>query len=182
MLLSLYFVQGAVASNYPPQFYHQFLTMKRVGSILQSRVANGFFRADFISYSRLGVLAANNPESLDAVLTFKCESYLGSQIQGTSVIKLGREWSGLGYMSAPFEVISMAPPECRTDYDHLNSYQLAISDGRGNWDSNYGHNYDMPAYLGSGDLSSSVDLGYSAEPKVLPKGYELIKAEMQKMQ
>ena len=54
-----------------------------------------------------------------------------------SVIELGREYHGTGYMSAPLDMSRFQPATCFGGW----AIAIAFSDGQGGWDSLNGANY-----------------------------------------
>jgi hypothetical protein len=105
-------------------------------------------------YKRSGILAKDSNESLDAVVTGSCGT--GSLHQ--TIIKLGREWHGTGYMNSPVSISSLLPQDCQSVPGQ--SLSVAFSDGKGHWDSVYGQNYNISvSQLWSGFTYNTKEFG-----------------------
>jgi hypothetical protein len=89
-----------------------------------------------IGYKNSGVLAKSETQEIDAVVTGSCAV---ESVEKVTVIKLGKEWNGTGYMNNPDYATSLYPAECYGD--RYKKLAIAFTDGKGNWDSRYGQNY-----------------------------------------
>ncbi len=144
-LISLMSV-GAQASQYPPEFFHQVVRMMHLTSDNGAKpaflaiVASGSSNQTVIGYKKSGSLAQYQPDYIDAVVIARCETSPGEVFTRTSVVRVGREWSGNGYLSAPintYALLSGCP------LGKQSSLALAFSDHNGHWDSQYGKNYSL---------------------------------------
>jgi hypothetical protein len=130
-----FFVSNAHASGYPPGYCDQVVRVMQDGPALFAHVGSGCDSSEVLGYKLSGVLSENNPESIDAVVTGSC-SKDGSTYSKVSTLRLGREWHGQGYLSAPYSYSSFLPNNC---YDN-SSLSIAFS-ANGQWDSKFGANY-----------------------------------------
>lgn len=147
----------ALASNYPPSYGHQTVRVVHKGPALFANVGSGTMSADAIGYKSWGPLAATNPETIDAVITWKCTLNGGYQISALATVKLGREWNGTGYMSRGLRLSQLGLKDCVTDSNAV--FEIAFSDGQGHWDSM--HEGHLNYYYGHGDI-----YGQAAKPVV----------------
>lgn len=160
------------ASNYPPDYCGQRVYTKSDGPLLISYVASGCGSSAAIGYKNSGVLANNpdRPDSLTAVILGRCtlveytdSNKPGDELVYKSHVRLGREYHGTGYMSAPLSLYDFLPSPC-LHQGRGNAkivLQVAVSDNRGHWDSKYGANYEIDLReLVSGPSYRSQDLGY----------------------
>ena len=125
----------ALASNYPANYCHQVVRALHDGPALFANVSSGCGSQQVIGYEANGVLAADNPDFVDAVVVAKC----GPDIR-TSVVRLGREWHGKGYMSAGHSFYSYLPQGC---YPFREDRIYVSFSANGRWDSRYGQNYSF---------------------------------------
>jgi hypothetical protein len=124
------------ASNYPADYCQQRVYIKNDGPSVIARVGSGCSDILVIGYKNSGVLASNDVNEIDAVVTVRCNS-----AQSVSTVKLGREWHGAGYVNKPDYTTIRMPYECVRDSETVIA--VAYSDRRGNWDSRYGRNYNV---------------------------------------
>ncbi len=125
----------ALASNYPSDYCHQIVRTVHDGAALFAHVGSGCGGYEVIGYKDHGILANNNPEFIDAIVVGSC----GSDSH-TSVVRVGREWHGNGYVSEGLSFYNLIPQNC--DDVGQASIQVAFS-ANGQWDSRYGRNYDF---------------------------------------
>ena len=131
-LLSL----NSFASGYPGDYCQQRVYPINNGPALLARIGSGCTDLLVIGYKNSGILAKAQYQEIDAVVTGTCS--ISSNVKVT-VIKLGKEWNGTGYMNNPEYATSVYPSECYGD--RYKKLAVAFSDGKGNWDSRYGENY-----------------------------------------
>jgi hypothetical protein len=129
------------ASNYPADYCRQYVHIESSESFIIAAVSGGCNSSgDFvIGYKPTGSLSARNPDQIEALVLGHCEWGDNSRSEKITKIILGREWHGKGYLSETFSP-DFAPQGCREEF---SSFELFFSDGAGNWDSNYGHNYPL---------------------------------------
>lgn len=137
---------GAQASQYPPEFFHQMVRVIHLTNdegakpAFIATVANGNGSQIVIGYKNTGSLSNYKPDYIDAVVIARCETGPGEVFTRTSVVRVGHEWSGNGYLSAPvntYALLSGCPIGKQT------SLALAFSDHNGHWDSQGGKNYSI---------------------------------------
>lgn len=133
-------IQVASASNYPPDYSHQTVYAIHRGPALFAHVGSGTISGDVIGYKPRGVLARSNPEFIDAIIIVNCNTSAGSASRNY-VVRLGREYHGNGYLNDG--TLSLQSFGYNTCFGGNISFEFAFSDGRGNWDSNYGRNYPL---------------------------------------
>jgi hypothetical protein len=127
---------GADASNYPPDYCDQTVSVVHRQHALLAQVGGGCGSYLAIGYKAAGPLARGNPDFIDAVVVGECA--VGTEVhRKTSVVRLGREWHGTGYMSEARSPYSFAPEACAGQSPTLG---LAFTDGVA-WDSRDGANY-----------------------------------------
>jgi hypothetical protein len=156
-LVTTFISFGAAASDYPADYCQQRVHVVNDGASLIARVGSGCTDLLVIGYKNSGVLATNDVQEIDAVVTGSCS---GSWEKRTTVIKLGKEWNGAGYVNKPsYEKSSVLPGSCYRDTSAIIS--VAYSDRKGNWDSRYGQNYNV----------KSTDLYSTATKTILSPNY-----------
>lgn len=128
---------AALASGYPADYCHQVVRATHDGPVLFAHVGSGCESLEIIGYKNSGILAAEAPEAIDAVIVATCHEN-GTMHTRTSVVRLGREWHGTGYMSAPMHFSDFVPNvhECYGK----SKVSFAFS-ANGKWDSRDGQNY-----------------------------------------
>lgn len=127
---------GAVlASNYPADYCHQVVRIKHDGPGMFAHVGSGCDQGFVIGYKNSGFLAYHNPEKIDVIAVASCDN-----LTKTTVIPLGKEWNGTGYMSEKLSYYSLKPNNC-----HKADLSFAFSNGQ-QWDSNGGYNYGHFGY------------------------------------
>ena len=167
----------ANASNYPPDYCHQIVRVLHQGPVLFATVASGCDGGGLvIGYKNSGYLARKGAHQLDAVITSSCQLSDGSRVTKETVVKLGREYHGTGYMSGEIDGYSLLPDNCRYGLDA--PIAVAFSDGRGDWDSQYGANYrfvsrDFNRY---GKAIPTHEQSYNGKPSF--KAWDIIVNEM----
>ncbi|MBI4405612.1 MAG: hypothetical protein HY537_15730 [Deltaproteobacteria bacterium] len=131
----------ALASPYPPDYGHQTVRTLSRGPALFAHVGSGIISADIIGYRNSGTLAKHTPKPayIDAVVTTECERQVGSskeKITKNTVIKLGLEWHGTGYMSPPHSYYNYVVDMCPQN----SLVKVAFTDGH-DWDNNNKEDY-----------------------------------------
>ena len=163
---------GAVASNYPSDYCDQHVRIKHEGPALFAHVGSGCDSAEIIGYKKWGILAQGNPESIDAIIIAECEDETRK-----TVVTLGREWHGTGYMSEPLSYYSLVPRSC---YSHKSKISLAFSDGY-QWDSKNGANYGHFGYgFYSYDFVEEHDTNEPGHGRVNFKAWDVIVEAMKR--
>lgn len=132
--VALFGALNAHASRFPLEASPQKTYVIHRGAALLAHVESTVLSRDVIGYKGSGFLAQRSPETLEAVVTARCSN---SDQARTTMIRLGREWHGTGYMSAPLDFRTLFPvvpgPEgCVVRGD--TPLQIAFSDGGGRWD------------------------------------------------
>ena len=131
--LALAFTAAAAqASNYPPDYGHQKVYAVAKGPAVFVTVSSGMGSASVVGYKFTGPL--RNESGLDAVIETTCQLNDGTVEFKRSVLKLGPEYHGTGYMSAPYHPADFLPADCRLSYTW--TLRFAFSDSHGNWDNN----------------------------------------------
>lgn len=132
--------QLALASNYPSDYCDQSVVAIHEGPALFAHVGSGCLSGDVIGYKNNQVLSRSNPSYIDAIVIIGCNTGSGSATR-TMTVRLGREYRGNGYVSdGNLDLRSMGYNMC---FGGSITYQIAFSDGKNNWDSNYGRNYHI---------------------------------------
>lgn len=139
LLVLVGFVSNVQASNYPPDYCDQIVTIRHDGPALIANVGSGCWSAVVLGYKKWGKLADSGLNKIDAVVVGKCNRDENTVMTKTTTIVLGREWHGTGYMSAPFSPYSVLPDGCYygPNRNLQVKVEVAFSDGRGNWDSKH---------------------------------------------
>jgi hypothetical protein len=148
VLLSVVTMSVANASEYPSDYCRQSVQLENVGSagLLALSTGGGGGGGIVLGYRIRGTLASTNPNQIDALITTHCHMSDGSNVEKTTTITMGKEWSGTGYLSSG-GTTEIFPYNCYyyssngTSLD--NNVQIAFSDRQGHWDSNYGQNYNI---------------------------------------
>ena len=138
LLFALPSVQASI-SNYPPEYVYQKVHVLHQGSALFGYVGSGILSTMVLGYKKSGSLASTAPDFIDAVVTADCPKPDGSWARKTSVVRMGKEWNGTGYMSSELDYYHFMSGGC--GYQQLEQLHLAFSDGKGHWDSHEGQNY-----------------------------------------
>jgi hypothetical protein len=125
---------GARADYPSPEAPPQKVYVLHRGAALLAHVASERLTTDVIGYKASGYLAQRRPEAIDAVITARCPA---SEQAKTTVIKLGPELHGTGYMSGPLDLRTLfpageGPQGCPVRSD--TPLQVSFSDGAGRWD------------------------------------------------
>lgn len=149
--------QSADASNYPPGYCNQNVRVLEMGPALFAHVGSGCGDHQVIGYKNSGILAAHNPDAIDAVIVGSCDEN-GVHHRKTSVVRLGREWHGNGYLSEAHSYSNYKPSQCWNA-----KIEVAFS-ANGNWDSLGGANYVYEGYgfYGRNDVTTfnTNEVGY----------------------
>jgi hypothetical protein len=152
------------------------------GPALFAHVDNAGESNTVIAYKSWGYLAASHPVSLNAVVSGSCRLRDNHIVKKLSVVKLGREWNGTGYMSPALDVYELLPEICLTAAypDHEDfKYDVAFSDEQGHWDSKYGANYSVDPMIPSDQITASFD-GDGQEPAISPRAWNFIVDQMRR--
>ncbi len=136
-IISIGSISTAFASNYPPDYAYQTASALHDGAALFVHVGSGCDSADLFGYNKTGPLAQMNPEKIEAVVTAECRTSNGDTTKRVSVITLGKEWRGAGYLSPAFSFYSLLPNNCESLDQEL---RVAFS-ANGLWDSLGGNDY-----------------------------------------
>ena len=134
----LFFAQVALGSGYPSDYCHQNVRLKHDGAALWAHVSSGCDSAQVIGYKGWGYLAKNNPDRLEATVVGSC-----GQHSKTTIVSLGKEWNGTGYMSHPLSFYDLKPRDC--DLRNTKIW-YAVSDGSDSWDPGFGGSYGHFGY------------------------------------
>lgn len=130
-----FYAPAFAAGDYPaPEAPPQKVYVLHRGAALLAHVVSDQVNADVVAYKASGYLAQRRPESIDAVITARCP--LSAEAK-TTVIKLGPELHGTGFMSAPLDLRTLSPAGegpmgCPVRGD--TPLQISFSDGAGRWD------------------------------------------------
>src|SRR4051812_17333020 len=104
---------SASASNYPPSFWYQNVTVRSEGSALLAEVSSGFMSVLVLGYRYDSKAFGTNPDVVDAVIVGECRTHDGSSSSKKTVVQLGREWNGAGYLSSSLgSTLSFYPDNC----------------------------------------------------------------------
>jgi hypothetical protein len=135
-LLAMVLTAGQPAhGDYPsPEMAPQKVYVLHRGAALLAHVASDRVSTDVIGYKASGYLAQRRPDSIDAVITARCPL---SEQSKTTVIHLGPELHGTGYMSGLLDLRTLfpageGPQGCPVRGD--TPLQVSFSDGAGRWD------------------------------------------------
>jgi len=133
-LVILFYSLSSFASGYPPNYCDQTVRLIHQGPAIFAHIDSGCIAGDVIGYKNSGVLARNNPEFIDAVITGHC-----GVLQKTKVVRLGREYNGRGYLNdGKFTIQSFS---YELDCPEV-TLEIAFNSGQ-QWDSDYGRNYRL---------------------------------------
>lgn len=137
-------ISHALASGYPAHYCHQVVRVVHDGPVLLAHVGSGCDQAEVVGYKPSGFLAGRNPASIEATFVARCQGN-GETHEKITRIQLGREWHGVGYLSAPFIYSNLVPFGCNQSDPSSISVGVAFS-ADGQWDSQFGANYRHPGY------------------------------------
>lgn len=130
-------------STYPPNYCHQIVRSLSDGPALFVHVSSGCGAGDIIAYKNTGLLAADNPEYIEAIIVTTC-GVDSEFFQKTTTVKLGKEWHQTGYMSEVLHTNAFLP-KSQTCWNNPIKIEVAFK-AKGNWDSRYGENYGHFGY------------------------------------
>lgn len=164
------------ASNYPPDYFHQIVRAKHDGAVLFAHVGSGCNSHEVVGYKGWGKLAASNPESIDAVIKGTCQKD-GNTYSKISVLVLGKEWHGNGYLSNQFETWNLQPSECWGSRDVELSFAFSAN---GQWDSLDGANYVLPNWFAPSNEIKMYNTKEGNCTSVNFKAWDFIVSEMSK--
>ncbi len=177
ILLSVLIAVSAMASNYPTDYCNQSVSVQHEGPLMVASVASGCFGKVVFGYKKSGLLVSSMTSKVDLVVKGICEKR-GVQLQKQTVVVMGREWHGTGYMSSAMNPYKFAPDECSVGGTSgvQFRYEFAFSDGQGNWDSRGGANYHMRSLFwdGSGRQYKTNEAG----DDINMKAWDIIVSEM----
>jgi hypothetical protein len=155
--LALSLASAAFGSGYPADYSYQNVRVITDGPALFAHVGSGCGSAEVIGYKTNGMLAANNPDRIDAVVTTSC-TVRGEYHLKNSTVTLGREWHGAGYVSEAHSFYDYLPQACMGS-DELAKIHVGMAfSANGQWDSKFGANY---GYNGYGFYNTSDVRSYS---------------------
>ena len=139
--ISFFMSLSVFASNYPADYTYQNVRLLPLGSnAYVANVSSGIMSKYVLAYKKSGPLAASNPDFIDAVVEVKCQDEGSGVYTYRNVVRIGKEWGGRGYLSGPTQLLSgNVPDSCR----YSPYISVAFSDGRNNWDSQFGRNYEF---------------------------------------
>ena len=146
-------------SNYPGNYCDQVVRTLEDGPSVYASISSGCGSQSVIGYKNSGLLAAANPDSIEAIIVAGC-----AEIAITTVVEMGREWNGTGYMSEPFNMYARVPEQCYRSSDVYISY--AFSDGE-NWDSRFGANYgNFPSRTRDFEVYQTGEVSHDGRPNL----------------
>lgn len=140
VFLGLAISSQALASGYPAGYCDQIARVSHNGPVVFAHVGSGCESLEVLGYKASGMLANGNPDFIDAVVSTICDNQ-----RKTTVVRLGREWNGKGYLSSAFSVYEYLPAGCYPSSDTSIGFAFTAN---GQWDSRFGQNYPHPR-LGS---------------------------------